>query len=57
MDFNQNWPLTTFNSCDCNGRIQNIGGVLKCTSNEPAPAPAPYDTWEDQGWYGNTSSG
>jgi hypothetical protein len=29
-DFNSNWPRATFNSCDCKGRIQNIGGVLTC---------------------------
>ena len=29
-DFNQRWPVTTYNSCNCPGRIQNIGGVLTC---------------------------
>ena len=62
--------LTSINSCNCSGRIQNLNSFLSCdtistsydtpsTSYEPAPEPepAPYDDTWDRSWYGNTSSG
>jgi hypothetical protein len=53
----------TYNMCDCDGRIRNIGGVLTCVALETAVQYSYEDvgsssnSYIDDGWYGNTSSG